>query len=360
MRILFSGAFNPAFEALPEALVAALRSLGHGVEVFDHRAFLLPGRLRDRVPFLDRCDRRRLNAALLGRVRSFRPDQLVVNQGMTLDPATVRRVREAGIRTVDWFSDYPAEFERGLEAAPAYDAFHIASSWAAARHREAGHANAHWLPFGCDPRAHGALASTPSAEVSRWSRRRIVMVGSHYPERQILLRHLRGLPVDIWGPGWERAAADPHVAPMIRGGALRPGAWRDLYAGAAAVLNIHYGAFGPPFVSGDMANTRVFEIPACGALQIVDRQRDILRLFREEEEFLGFGSGEELRVRVEQVLADPAAFRGIASAGRRTVLSEHTYVDRVRVLLGETAFAPDLVDAGIGGTAARLAAGAAS
>src|SRR5262245_56198886 len=369
MRILFSGAFNPAFEALPESLVAALRSLGHGVDVFDHRAFLLPGRLRDRAPLLDRWDRRRLNAALLRRVRSLRPDQLVVNQGMTLEARTVRQVREAGVRTVDWFSDYPAEFERGLEAAPAYDAFHVASSWAAARHREAGHANAHWLPFGCDPIAREvapaadgfAPGAPPSpAQLTRWPTHRIVMVGSHYPERQILLRHLRGLPVDVWGPGWERAAADPHVAPMIRGGGLRPEAWRALYAGAAAVLNIHYGAFAPSFVSGDMANTRVFEIPACGALQIVDRQRDILRLFREEEEFLGFGSGEEMRARVEQVLEDPYAFRGIAGAGRRTVLSEHTYADRARVLLGETAFAPDLVDAGIGGTMPRLAAGAAS
>ena len=161
MRILFSGAFNPAFEALPEALVAALGSLGHSVAVFDHRAFFLPGRLRHRVPFLDRYDRRRLNAALLGRVRSFRPDQLVVNQGMTLDPGTIRRVRESGVRTVDWFSDYPAEFERGLEAAPAYDAFHIASSWAAARHRETGRESPRARPAGSRP-----------GPARRWPRRR--------------------------------------------------------------------------------------------------------------------------------------------------------------------------------------------
>ena len=93
-----------------------------------------------------------------------------------------------------------------------------------------------------------------------------------------------------------------------------------------------------------MANTRAFEIPACGALQIADRRRDLLALFREGEEFLGFSSGEELRSVVETALADEALRRNIAAAGRRAVLDGHTYDDRVRVLTGE-ARAPALPEA---------------
>jgi len=89
-----------------------------------------------------------------------------------------------------------------------------------------------------------------------------------------------------------------------------------------------------------MANTRLFEILGCGALQIVDRQPDAMRLFREGEHLLAFSGGEELRARVEEVLADPARARAIAQAGRRAVLAGHTYADRARVLLGETVFAP--------------------
>jgi spore maturation protein CgeB len=88
-----------------------------------------------------------------------------------------------------------------------------------------------------------------------------------------------------------------------------------------------------------MANTRVFEILGCGALQIVDRQRDAMRLFRDGEHLLAFSSGEELRARVQEALADPAWARSVAVAGRRAVLAGHTYADRARVLLGETAFA---------------------
>ena len=331
MKILFSGAFNPAFEALPDYLAAALVRQGHDVAVFDHRRFLLPGRLRARVPLLDAYDRARLNRAFATAVRRQRAALVIVNQGMALEPGTIARLRDGGARLVNWFSDFPAEFEEGLAAAPAYDVFLLGSSYAVERHRALGHRHAAWLPFACDPQAH-----RPDDGFDPLSAGRIVFAGSHYPERQVLLRHLRGLPVDVYGPGWERARDDRHVAPMIRGAApLRPAAWRRLYCGAAAVLNIHYGALGPVSASGEMANTRAFEIPACGAAQIADRRRDLLSIFRDGEEFLGFSSGEELRCVVETALADETLVRHVAAAGRRAVLAGHTYDDRVRVLTGE-------------------------
>jgi hypothetical protein len=210
MNVVLSGAFNPAFEALPEYLAAALRRLGHRVVLFNHRAFLLPGRVRARVPVLERFDRGRLNARLYRIVRRQRPDLVIVNQGMVLEGDTIARLRDLGTRCVNWFSDYPAQFDQGLAVAPAYDAFFLGSSYAAKRHFEAGHLNTAWLPFGCDPQAHRpddpasvqggspipfrapAVPDVPD----------VVFVGSHYPERQILLRFLRGLPIAVWGPGW--------------------------------------------------------------------------------------------------------------------------------------------------------------
>jgi len=358
MRVLLSGAFNPRFEALPEYLAAAFRRLGHEVVLFDHRAFLLPARLRALSTRIQDLDSARLNAAFLRLSRRARPDLVVVNQGMTLEASTIERVRALGARCVNWFSDYPAQFDAGLEAAPAYDAFHLGSSYAVRRHQALGHPHASWLPFGCDPEIHrpppevGAKGPSRSAGAAA---RRIVLVGSHYPERQILLRYLRGLPVDVWGPGWERAATDPHLGPMLRGGPLRPARWVEIYGNAAAALNIHYGAFGPDHVSGDMANTRVFEILACGALQIVDRQRDVLSLFREGEHLLAFSSGEELRARVEEALADPGRMRSIAAAGRRAALESHTYACRAGVLLGETP--PFALSSGATTSPHRMAAG---
>ena len=336
MKIVVSCALNPHFEALPEYLALALRRLAHDVSLFDHRAFLIPGRVRARLRLLDRFDRERLNARLARLIRRERPDLLIVNQGVVLEHRTIERARASGVRCVNWFSDFPAEFEEGLRLAPAYDAMFLGSSFAAGRHREAGHRHAAWLPFGCDPQAHhpGDAGPTAPARLPRPrtsdlpDRADVVFVGSHYPERQILLRFLRGLPVGVWGPGWERAADDPHVAPMIRGGALRPADWRRLYARCRVALNIHYGSFGPREVSGDLANTRVFEILACGAFQVVDRQGDVLRLFKEGEHVAAFSSGEELRARVEDALGDEDLRRSVAARGRAEVLARHTYEHR--------------------------------
>ena len=361
MKILLSGAFNPDFEALPDYLAAALARLGHEVHRFDHRRFLLPGRLRARVAPLDRLDRDRLNARFVATARRLRPDQIVVNQGMVLTRRSIATARELGARCINWFADYPAEFEAGLAAADAYDAFHLSSSYAARRHREAGHRRTGWLPFACDPVEH--RPATPG-EASSWSGSpaRVVFVGSWYPERQILLRFLRGLPAGIWGPGWERAASDPHIAPMLRGPALRPADWRGLFGRADAVVNIHYGAFGPQETSGDLANTRVFEILGCGAHQIVDRQGDVLRLFAEGEHLSAFSSGEELRARVEQAMTDRDRARSIAERGRARVLAAHTYEQRARALLDGTALGFESYPAAFAGLRSgaappRLAAG---
>ena len=337
MKVLLSGALNPRFEALPEYLASALARLGHEVTLFDHRAFLLPGRLRSRHPALQRFDRSRLNARLLRTVRRLRPDLLIVNQGTVLTRCTIEEARASGVRCVNWFSDFPAEFEQGLAVAPAYDAFFLASSFAAARHREAGLHQSFWLPFACEPETHRPDRDVDSRAPRPGDVPEVVFVGSHYPERQVLLRFLRDLPVGVWGPGWERAADDPHVRPMIRGGALRPAAWRRLYAGCRVALNIHYGSFGPPDASGDLANTRVFEILACGAYQVVDRQGDILRLFKDGEHLALFSSGDELRARVEEALIDEGRRRDVARRGREEVLARHTYADRARAVGGASA-----------------------
>lgn len=337
MRILVSGAFNPRFRALPDYLATSFRQLGHEVALFDHRRFLLPGRLRARLPLLDRLDHGALNARFLNRVRRFEPDLVVVNQGMVLTTRSIDAVRARGARCINWFSDYPAEFDVGMQAAPAYDAFYLGSSHAVRLHRAAGHRHAGWLPFGCDPSEHHPGPPLVSAAGAA-----VVFVGSYYPERHALLRFLHGLPVGIWGPGWERAAGDPHLAGMIRGGSLRPDQWRALYAGSAAAINIHYGSFGPREVSGDLVNTRVFEILACGACQVVDRPGDLRRLFRDGEHLLCFADGGELRQRVEEALADENLRRRLAAAGREAVMARHTYRHRADHLIDQASVGTDL------------------
>ena len=53
---------------------------------FDNRRYLIPGRLRDRVPALERADLRRINRDLLRVVHESRPDVFVETGGHRILP----------------------------------------------------------------------------------------------------------------------------------------------------------------------------------------------------------------------------------------------------------------------------------
>ena len=336
MRILFSGAFNPRFEALPEGVAAGFRRAGHDVVCFNHRDFRIPGRLRDRIASLDRLERAGLNRRLLRAARRFRPHLLLVNQGSVVTPATVKTVRrETGAVAANWWSDYPAEFEIGLDLARGrtYELFYVSGTDAERRHHAAGVSTTRWLPFACDPDVHRPVPLTPR-ERTRYASR-IAFVGSAYAERRDLLSRLTDLGLAIWGPGWERYRDDPRVGPCIRGGALGPGEWTRVFAAADVVLNISYGLGGPAEAYGTLANVRVFEALACGSCQVVDAKRDVLSLFGTGEHLAVFRTAEEARQLIVDLLRDPGRRAALAEAGRREVLARHTWSHRVESIVGD-------------------------
>lgn len=334
MKVLLSAAWNPAFEAVPEYLVAALGRAGHQVACFDHRSYRLPGRIRDRIPRLHRLDRLALNRRLRRLARSFRPDLLLVLQGSPVEPQTAAAIRsDTGARTVNWWLDYPAEFSDGLAASlsGAYDRFFVTGTDALARHHGAGAGRTAWLPFGCDPDLHRPVE--PGGPGNGDPGCKVAFVGSAYPERRDLLAGLADLDLGIWGPGWERYRDDPALRGAIRGGAQRPAEWIRIYSAADVVLNISYGLGGDAESYGTMANVRVFEALACGACQVVDAKKDILNLFRDGVHLATFRDGEEMRQRVLTLLEDREKRARLAGRGRKEVLSRHTWSRRLETIL---------------------------
>jgi len=96
MRVLFSGYKNPHFQAVTDYIETALKDMGHEVLYFDYRSYSLPGRLRERMAFLENWDRRRLNGRLIEAARAFRPDLFLVCGGYTIEPRTVAAIRRSG------------------------------------------------------------------------------------------------------------------------------------------------------------------------------------------------------------------------------------------------------------------------
>ena len=333
MRILFSGYHNPRFMALTEYTERALRALGHELSVFDHRRFLLPGRVRQRLGWAHRLDLARLNRRFVRQAERFQPELVIVNQGANLLPETIDAVRDrTGARMANWFQDYPMQFEDSVRLAPHYDDFFWGDTYPLEKHRALGFEHEHWLAFACDPGIHRPVELAD--EEREQYRCQICFVGSMYPGRAKLLERLTDFDLGIWGPGWDRLRSDSPLRSCLRGGATPPEVWVKVFSAADVVLNID--GYGQTLdESGHMANTRVYEAPACGAFQLVDEKPDITTLFESGRELVcyDFDKPDELRELAGHYLARPDERRRIAEQGRQAVLAEHTYGHRMQTLI---------------------------
>lgn len=80
-------------------------------------------------------------------------------------------------------------------------------------------------------------------------------------------------------------------------------------------------------------NQRVFDVPACGAFLLTDRQEALEELFVPGKEAIAFEDPGELPDLVRYYLARPEDRARIARRGRERVLAEHTYRKRLAALV---------------------------
>jgi spore maturation protein CgeB len=231
LKVLYVGYHNPHFTSLTEYVERAIVQLGHDLETFDYRAFILPGRLRERFRPLDDWDTRRLNRELLDRVARMQPGLVLVNGGSTILPDTVAAMKGVSkTLTVNWIADFPLLFDKYLKAGPHYQYFFASGTDALKKYRQAGHVNGYWLPFACDPEIHRPV------ELSEEEKRRytcdICFIGSNYTERVELLEKLTGFDLAIWGIGWNRLPPDSPLRRCVRGGMAGPDEWVNIYSSA--------------------------------------------------------------------------------------------------------------------------------
>jgi len=81
-------------------------------------------------------------------------------------------------------------------------------------------------------------------------------------------------------------------------------------------------------------NQRVFDVPACGGFVLTDAREQLGALFEVGREVVVYNDPAEIPDMVRHFLAHPAQRQRVAMAGRRRVLAEHTYDQRLTTLLG--------------------------
>ena len=335
MKILLCASSNEQFIETGGYVELALKKLGHCVQVFDFRDYLLPFEIRKRFPALHDWDMHRINKLLYKQAESFKPDMLFVLQGQTILPQTIIEIKKnLNLLTVNWFGDYPKELDYGLSVAKFYDYFFVIGTDALEKYLENGITHVKWLPLACEPDIHRPLV-LDEKDKARFNDD-IVFIGSLYPERIKLFENLTDFPLGVWtwGKYHQKIGASSALKRCIRGGPLVPCDWAKLYNSAKIALNYigHFGIYGEKLGIDKIhsANTRTFEILACRTFQLVDRKKDILTLFPDREDLVCFKDADELRDLVKYYLTHPEERKKISENGYKKVLGKHTYIHRMK------------------------------
>jgi spore maturation protein CgeB len=161
----------------------------------------------------------------------------------------------------------------------------------------------------------------------------VAFIGTWSPKKEALLASLReALPairMRIWGCQWEKIAAS-QLHSCIMGDEVVGDEYAKALQGASICLGIlserRTGAS-----SGDLITSRTFNIPACGAFLLHERNEESVRYFEEGVEAAFYNSSEELAKTVGHYLANPRERAAIAKRGRERCLSSgYSLDDRMR------------------------------
>jgi len=337
MKIFLVGYHNPSYLTFCEYIERAIEGLGHELAVYDFRDWLIPGRIRDRVPVLQDWDIKRINRNLTAKVKAFKPDVLLITGGWTISPETVSNLKkDCGVVTANWVADFPFMFNIYEKTGPSYDYVFLSGTDALARYEAAGHINGRWLPFACDPDIHRPVNLT-AAEYERYQSD-ICFIGSCYTERIETLEYLTDFNLGIWGPGWERLPENSPLRKCVRGAKVAPEEWNKILSASKIALNIlgyQCDVTGPLIEERDsrMTNTRFFELLACRAFQIVNEKADGMTLFKDKEHLCFYKDEKHLKQLLHEYLEKPEERKRIAESGRQEVISKHTYRHRIEKML---------------------------
>jgi len=263
--------------------------------------------------------RRRLQHA----ISEYRPDILFCHaiSAQSMDEV-VRYAQRLGCRVVMWLGLSPAVVKSGilrllrsLDCLFIYDAAYIPIC------RSIGCRRVELVPLGVDVDHIDAVPvdATASRLVD------ISFIGMIDRERYELLSSLAELDLGVWS--WNYSEQEHSmIISCYRGEASGDETIRILRSSAIS-LNAHR-AFE---VSG--GNYRLFEIPACCTLQLVDNKPDIARYFSIGDEVVVYTGPDDLKRKCRYYLEHPDDRTAIIQNARRRVLRDHTVQNRFSLML---------------------------
>ena len=336
MKVLVTYGRRRPYPPFGEHLVKAFRALGHPAELVC---------VRDR-PWWSALQKRVVprpwktwgpwesaewaNRLLLKTAARYRPDVILETQGDLFTASTLQTIkRRWGTRLGVCLVEGP------FRGAPPpvlteYDRVVTTSAVQVEQLRRAGFRHAEYFPFATDPDWFRPPRNGQGSQLHA-----LGFIGAHSTRREKFLEKASDLELSIWGPDWDTKSSSTALRAALRN---RRGVFGHelvrCYQTSKIFVNIQREQMTTLTASGERVGTglgwRHFDVPACGSLLLSEWVMELPEAFAVGEEVETFSSPEELRDKARYFLTHEAQRLSMARRARARVLSEHTYLQRVR------------------------------
>jgi spore maturation protein CgeB len=253
--------------------------------------------------------------------KTFKPD-MVLALTQELDEELLSEMKSAGIRTVAWWGDPPANMRKAGLLVDHWDHIFIKDKYAAFKLNTLD-ISASYLPEAMNPDWHVKCYSRIGNE--------ICFAGNAYNYRHYLIRklHEAGIgDVMLYGDRPPRWASEV-VKKAYTGKFIVKKEKSRVFGESLACIN------STSMAEGDSLNCRAFEIAGAAGLQIIEYRPAVEDCFEPGKELLVYRTIEELIDCIQRAKKDRNGVERIRLAGYERAKAEHTYEHRLKHIIGK-------------------------
>jgi spore maturation protein CgeB len=255
------------------------------------------------------------NRKIQEKIRSFRPDVVLVVRGLHFDPDFIQ-----GPMKFAWWVEGEERVHEALREAHAYDWYFFISESCVGAAREQGYDQASFLHHSVDAdefrRVKDIRKDLDFCFVGNWS-----------PKRQEYIDAAFAVTSSgaIYGAKWRRKnLAHPRLWPLLKGSYIAGEELNALYNRSRVVINITNWGNGEAQARSGMT-MRILEVPATGSLLLTDSSREIERILVPGEHLVTFDGIQDFREKLARYLANDQEREAIAARGMQWVRSRYSY-----------------------------------
>jgi len=270
-----------------------------------------------------------INEDLLQKVESFKPDVLFVFKGMEIFPATLKKIKDKGIKLVNYNPDNPFIFsgrgsgnENVTRSIPLFDLFLSYDRGICKEMESRFRITSKLLPFGFD--IPDALYETCKKEPEII---KLCFIGNTDTFRLEFLNNLAaaGIEIDLYGMNWKESGLHQNI--QFKGPVFEDELWKKLraYRVQLNLMRIH---------NPDSHNMRSFEIAGIGGIQLAPSTEDHRIYFTDGKDIFLYTDHASCIHQIEKLLSMPveAANQVRETVRARSIGDGYTYKDRANTV----------------------------